>query len=89
MARNGRQLLYTAERVHALVASMEATYRAAHFETMVELKRLQVEVAELRDLMGQMRAARLAVVNAEAEVARQRAVLQAWQSERDPGQRLQ
>jgi len=88
MARNGRQLLYTAERVHALVASMEATYRAAHFETMVELKRLQVEVAELRDLMAQMRAARLAVVSAERELAELNDMRRAMVERQDPATSL-
>ena len=88
MAPNGRPL-YTEARVRALIQSLRADYHARSFQTMVELRRLQVEVAELRDLMAQMRAARLAVANAEAEVAHQRAVFAAWNAERDPAAPLQ
>jgi hypothetical protein len=72
MMHSGRRLLYTEERVIAMMAAAVRKIRGdeavAHFETMVELRRLQVEVRELHAVIGEMRAARLAVEKAEADL---------------------
>jgi hypothetical protein len=65
--------LYTEERVVAMMAAAIRKVRGdqtvAHFETMVELRRLQIEVRELHAIIAEMRAARRAVEVAEANLA--------------------
>jgi len=48
----GRRVLYSRERVRNLVRAIRADAWASHYDTVVELRRLQLEVAELRDIFG-------------------------------------
>ena len=97
MLRNSRKLVvnpnhtayvagYRAAMIHARV-----DIYAADFDTQVELRRLRAEVAELHAVLDEMRAARLAVESAQAELAslyRARAIARAQSAERDIAQPL-
>ena len=48
----GRRVLYSRERVRNLIRAIRADAWENHCDTMAELRRLQLEVAELRDIFG-------------------------------------
>jgi hypothetical protein len=95
--RSGRKLVvhpgntafragYAAAMVHARTDSY-----AANFDTLAELRRLRDEVRELHAVLDEMRAARLAVESAQAELAslyRARTIARAQSAERDLAQLL-
>jgi hypothetical protein len=95
MLRNGRKLVvnpnhtaYVAGYRAAMVHARADSY-AADFDTLVELRRLRDEVRELHAVLNEMRAARLAVENAQAELAslyRARTIARAQSAERDIAQ---
>jgi hypothetical protein len=87
MSRNGRKLLYSANRVHALFARMRADLHDMHFEHLCELADLRRELDATRAALDDLRAAVLARQRAEAELAclyRERAIARARAAERAP-----
>jgi ABC-type siderophore export system fused ATPase/permease subunit len=94
--RNGRRLLVHPDHESYLRGFADAMRQAraeigvASYETMTELKRLQIEVADLRRMhaeataaMRQMQSVALARMQARAE-NRERTLVEAWAAERDP-----
>jgi hypothetical protein len=69
-----RRVLYTPERVHALLRKVRADEGIANFETLCELHDLKREVAELRDILGLM--VSTLRTQAEADVAQLRRQLE-------------
>jgi hypothetical protein len=90
MSRNaGRRLLYTQDRVRALVRAMRADAAVSNFETLCELQDLKREIAELREILAMLVAT--ARTEAEGNVARLRHELEcvlARLHRRDPRQAL-
>ena len=87
MSRNGRKLLYSADRVHALFARMRADLHDMHFKHLCELADLRRELNATRAALDELRAATLARQQAEAALAelyRERAIARARAAERDP-----
>jgi len=78
---SARRVLYTHERVVALIRGMQG----AHFETLTELKRLQIEVRELRKTHEQIVEAmrKLQAATVARSQAREREILRARDVERD------
>lgn len=86
------RVLYPADRVAAMIRALRAEEAVRHDDLMSELHRLQGEVRELRGVIDQMRAARLAVEHAQAELAglyRQREIERAQLAYRPFGALLQ
>jgi hypothetical protein len=68
MSRNGRKLLYSADRVHALFARMRADLHDMHFKHLCELADLRKELDETRTALDELRAAVRARERAESEL---------------------
>jgi hypothetical protein len=64
----GRRLLYSQDRVRQLIRGIRADAWASHYDTVVELRRLQVEMAALRAEYDALRNAVLEREKAEANL---------------------
>lgn len=88
-----RKLLYTHEKVRSMLARI-GDLAVSHSELLTELKRLKIEVAELRAMhVKTIQAMRetytAALARAQAHAAhRERELVRAWTGERDFGTTL-
>jgi hypothetical protein len=88
--RNGRRLLYTADRVRSMFANMRGDFQRQHFAMMREVSDLRKELETMRGELEHLRELRTVVIarqDAERELEalrRQRTLVQAWNAERDP-----
>jgi hypothetical protein len=76
------------------VRDLRAEMGAAHYRTLTELKRLQIEITQMHAELTTLRQLRAVVArqHAERELAelhRQRSLTEAWKTERDPAAPLQ
>jgi hypothetical protein len=94
MQRDGRRVLYHPECVRAYrdaLAEARADLHAMHHRHLRELAALRRELDECHAALRELRDARAAIVQAEAELVslyRERSIQRARTAERDPGQPL-
>lgn len=87
-----RRVLYRPDQVRRLVAGMREDLRDLRFKHLREMADLRRELDEVRNDYIRLRDAVRARHRAEAELAdlrRQRNLVEAWASERDPATQLQ
>jgi len=89
--RNGRRILYTPERVHAVFARMRDELHELAAKHAAEVAAVRAELDEVRAQFDELRSISLARQRAEAELRelyRERAIQRARAAERDPAAAL-